>query len=308
MPAVSIIIPNYNHAPFLAQRLDSVFQQTFQDFEVILLDDASTDNSLEILSAYAAKYADKVAHFIINEKNSGSPFRQWKKGIELTKGEYIWIAESDDWAKPELLKELVGILEKNPEVGLAYCQSLEADKASKVVRDFHFWTDDLDANLWRSDFVLPGNTFFKYLVEKNVIPNASAVLFRKKLYNEAGKVQSDFKLLGDWDLWVRLLSKASIGYSALHLNHFRSAPNTTRDIASKEKKELRFLEELRVLGTLNNLNVLEKEVSTRRQYLINKWKNLYLSNLKPTLFLKNFSFLKLNLLRIYCWQRILKVF
>jgi len=91
-PLLSIIVPNYNHAVFLPQRLDSIFNQTFQDFEVILLDDQSPDNSVEILQQYAQKYRDKVAHFITNDQNTGNPFVQWKKGIELARGEFIWIA------------------------------------------------------------------------------------------------------------------------------------------------------------------------------------------------------------------------
>jgi len=94
MPIVSIILPNYNHAPFLEERLHSIFNQTFKDFEVILLDDASTDDSVAIMNKYAED--NKVSHFVINKKNSGSPFKQWKKGLELAKGKYIWIAESDD--------------------------------------------------------------------------------------------------------------------------------------------------------------------------------------------------------------------
>ena len=93
---VSIIVPNYNHARFLPERLNSIFNQTFQDYEVILLDDASTDNSVEILNRYAAN--PKVSHFIVNQENSGSPFKQWKRGIDLARGEFVWIAESDDYS------------------------------------------------------------------------------------------------------------------------------------------------------------------------------------------------------------------
>ena len=87
MPKVSVIIPNYNHAPYLKERLDSVFNQSFQGFEVILLDDSSTDNSIEVLNIYTSN--PKVSHFIINKKNSGSPFKQWEKGIELATGDYL---------------------------------------------------------------------------------------------------------------------------------------------------------------------------------------------------------------------------
>src|ERR1700730_12479921 len=91
-PKVSVIIPNYNHAPYLRQRINTVLRQTFQDFEVILMDDCSTDEGRSIIAEYAVGPRVKVQ---LNERNSGSTFKQWKKGITLARGEYIWIAESD---------------------------------------------------------------------------------------------------------------------------------------------------------------------------------------------------------------------
>ena len=91
---VSIIIPNYNYARFLQQRIESVLAQTYTDYEIILLDDASTDDSVSILNHY--KTNSRVAHLEINSVNTGSPFIQWQKGISLSRGKYIWIAESDD--------------------------------------------------------------------------------------------------------------------------------------------------------------------------------------------------------------------
>ena len=102
---VSIIVPNYNHALYLRERLDSIFSQTFQDFEVILLDDNSSDSSIEVLKEYAAH--PKVSHFIVNATNSGSPFIQWEKGLSLSKGKYIWIAESDDSCEITFLEKLL---------------------------------------------------------------------------------------------------------------------------------------------------------------------------------------------------------
>jgi glycosyltransferase involved in cell wall biosynthesis len=97
MKNVTVIIPNYNHAPYLEQRIQSVLDQSYQDFEMILLDDYSTDSSKEIINKYVGN--DKIAHVFFNEKNSGSPFGLWKYGIEKASGKYIWIAESDDWAE-----------------------------------------------------------------------------------------------------------------------------------------------------------------------------------------------------------------
>ena len=84
------------------QRLESVYNQTYQDFEVILLDDCSNDDSVTILNTYAKH--PKTSHVVFNDKNSGSPFKQWAKGLALAKGEFIWIAESDDVADLSFLE------------------------------------------------------------------------------------------------------------------------------------------------------------------------------------------------------------
>ena len=106
---ISVILPNYNHANYLEERLDSILNQTYTNFELIILDDASNDKSLSILEKY--KKHKKVSHFIINKKNTGSPFLQWKKGLELARGEFIWIAESDDFCELNFLETQVKYLE-----------------------------------------------------------------------------------------------------------------------------------------------------------------------------------------------------
>ena len=77
MPLVSVVIPNYNHAPYLRRRVRSVLDQTFGDFEVLILDDASTDESLRVLDEFAA---DPRVRIVANETNSGSTFVQWRRG------------------------------------------------------------------------------------------------------------------------------------------------------------------------------------------------------------------------------------
>lgn len=83
-PLVSVIIPNYNHAQFLDERIQTVLNQTYQNFELIILDDKSTDNSLEVINKY--KNDPHVSEIVVNEENSGSTFKQWHKGFELAKG------------------------------------------------------------------------------------------------------------------------------------------------------------------------------------------------------------------------------
>ena len=104
MPVVSVIVPNYNHAQFLPSRLDSILGQTFADFEVIYLDDASTDNSERVIAPFLE---DRRIRVIRNTVNSGSAFKQWNRGVREARGEYVWIAEADDSAEPTLLSRLV---------------------------------------------------------------------------------------------------------------------------------------------------------------------------------------------------------
>ena len=129
-PTVSVIVPNYNHARYLPQRIDSILNQTYQDFELILLDDRSSDNSRKVIEGYAKH--EKVRVYF-NEQNSGSPFRQWDKGINLARGKYIWVAESDDFAHETLLETLVPILEQQASVGTTYCQSHKVDSTGTVI-------------------------------------------------------------------------------------------------------------------------------------------------------------------------------
>src|SRR5262245_4202511 len=100
-PKVSVIIHNYNHCRYLGQRIDSVLNQAFGDFELLILDDASTDASHEVLARY---YAKPRVRIVVNTRNSGSAFPQWNRGIGLAKGDYIWIAESDDDADSHFLE------------------------------------------------------------------------------------------------------------------------------------------------------------------------------------------------------------
>lgn len=232
MPKVSIIIPNYNHAMFLEQRIQSILEQTYQDFEIIYLDDASTDNSNQVFAKFAEH--PKIRS-IYNQTNSGSPFKQWNKGILQAKGEYIWIAESDDYADKTLLARLVEKLDQNPSVGLAYCQSWRIDKNNNTQSTFQDWTDDLDSQRWQEDFINSGLGECKnYLIIKNTIPNASAVLFRRSLHGKVGGADETFKICGDWLFWVKILLISDVAFIAEPLNYFRTHDNTCRAKATRE--------------------------------------------------------------------------
>jgi glycosyltransferase involved in cell wall biosynthesis len=131
VPKVSVIIPNYNHAPFLQRRIESVLNQTYRDFEIIYLDDASTDHSGEIFAAFAD---DQRIRAVLNTTNTGIPGKQWNKGVLEARGDYVWIAESDDYADEHFLERLVSRLDEYPTAGLAYCQSLVVNESHRRLR------------------------------------------------------------------------------------------------------------------------------------------------------------------------------
>jgi glycosyltransferase involved in cell wall biosynthesis len=240
---VSIIVPSYNHAQFLEERIESILNQDFHNFEVILLDDLSPDNSAEILK----KYQDhpKVSHCIINEKNSGSTFYQWNKGIDLAKGELIWIAESDDVADPHFLAKLVPKFDQNPNLVLAYSQSYRMNAQGEVTGTWKDCTDSSDAELFTNDFELSGLEYFeKFLKTGNTIPNASGVIFKKQTYLDVGGANPRLKFIGDWDIWAKIVTQGDIFFTHNCLNYFRYHDTSVIAQARKNKDHFEYRSQL----------------------------------------------------------------
>lgn len=224
MPVVSVIVPNYNHARYLNQRLDSILQQTFRDFELIILDDCSTDNSREVIEQYRTH--PQVTKIIFNETNAGTPFRQWQKGIAAATGKWIWIAESDDYADPRFLETLLTLAESNPGTGIAYCGPL--------------WVDD--KGVTGKDLSSYHTSFFKEGLEEVrtklwhvcTIQNASSAIMRRDLAIEAVKGIGHYRACGDWIFYVKLLQHADLVFTAEKLSSFRYYHSNTSNWAEKE--------------------------------------------------------------------------
>lgn len=225
-PKVSVIVPNYNHAPYLSRRLESIFDQTYSDLEVLILDDASTDESYEIFRRY---YSKPRVRIIVNAMNSGAAFPQWNRGISFARGEYVWIAESDDSADSRFLETLVPLLDENPGLGLAYCQSRIMNQEGVDVGDSLNWTSDLDPKRWKADFINHGKDEIRnYLIYKNTIPNASAVLTRRSVLKELWPLDTSFQLCGDWMHWGVVLLHTDLAYVANALNYWRLGSSNSR--------------------------------------------------------------------------------
>ncbi len=246
-PKVSVIIPNYNHAAYLPKRISSVLSQTYQDFELIVLDDCSNDHSREVIRSFAAR--DKRIQTVFNDVNTGSPFAQWNKGVSLAQGMYIWIAESDDYAASRLLEKLVAKLERYPAVGVAYCQSYVVNASGEVIDTMQGWTDSLDTQHWAQDYLADGaEENRKFLFHKPTIPNTSAVVFRKARYEAIGGAAANMVMCGDWLHWIKMLEGSEVYFVAEPLNYFRRHEATTRTIRTHKRVLTKVREEYRILA------------------------------------------------------------
>lgn len=245
-PIVSVIVPVFNHAQFLDRRMESILGQSFRDVEVIVLDDASTDGSLDVAQRYEHLPQVRV---IANDRNSGSSFRQWAKGLELARGEFVWIAESDDSSAPEFLEEMLRCL-SDPTVALAYSDSRVVDEHDQPLEGYARYYADLDRSHWRMDHVLPAVSEVNYgLGVKNTIPNVSAVVFRKALVTpETLDAISSMQFAGDWMFYLRLAQGRRIAYRSLPLNVHRKHTGTlTHSFNRDPQRAQRLLDEVRAV-------------------------------------------------------------
>ncbi|CAL1517671.1 glycosyltransferase family A protein [Chitinophaga sp. MM2321] len=248
LPLVSVIIPNYNHAAYLEKRITSVLNQTFTDFEVILMDDCSTDDSRAIIE----KYRDhpNVKKIIYNEQNSGSVFRQWKRGVGEAAGKYIWLAESDDWCEPTLLQHLVAGLEENDQCAVAYCQSYTMKEDNLILWQSHYPL--------LADYMEGRKYIHEYLVFRCGIFNASMAVWRKELFSKVDEGYLNFRMSGDWYFWIELCKQGDVFITGRTLNYFR---NHSGDVSSNVYKTgLNFREATRVLIKMRKDGIISQQM------------------------------------------------
>jgi glycosyltransferase involved in cell wall biosynthesis len=260
MPKVSVIIPNYNHSRYLKTRLDSVLAQSFQDIEVILLDDCSSDDSRSVIESYRSH--PKVSAIVYNTENSGNTFLQWKKGIELSKGDWVWIAESDDWCEASLLTELFKGTTK-PECVLSFCQSL-------VVRDNEVLPSKRPAKL--EEFVDGEQFIINSLLGDNEIVNASMCLFSRATYNQVSQEFTQYQFMGDCLFWTEIAAKGNVYISGKTLNYFRKHPDDVTSRAHAQglyySEYMDYLKYLRVTYNLFGEDYLQLLSERYKRFLI----------------------------------------
>ena len=226
-PRVSAILPCFNHSHFLHERIGSILSQTRPVDEIIFLDDASTDESVSLARTLLEKAQCPV---IIehNSINSGSTFKQWNKGVYLASGDLVWIAETDDSCDSYFLETLLDCYQKN-RATFAWTQSKVIDSAGEKLYSAREWHDHIFPGLFDRNFVMEGELFVrKYLSCINLIPNASAAIFSRKKYYEAGPANDLMRYAGDWLQWIKLVQGGRVCFLNQELNNFRCHPSTTR--------------------------------------------------------------------------------
>lgn len=225
-PFVSVLIPNYNHSTFLDTRINSILNQTYTNYELIILDDCSTDNSREIIGRYSEN--PHVSCILFNEINSGSPFRQWEKGFSYAKGELIWIAESDDSCDPSFLQRMVSEFEKyGNQCVLCFCRSVKVNVNG----------DRIGEEGLEQDSFIEGDIFIRqYLSRYNYVVNASSAVFKRSVLNNVDKTYTQFRGCGDWVFWVEVSKTGKVAYVNSPLNFYRQHSLSTTSLQTQSGK------------------------------------------------------------------------
>ncbi len=245
-PLITVIITNFNHAQWLAKRIDSVLGQTYENLEIIILDDASTDRSREILNEYANN--SRIKRIIYNEVNSGSPFPQWQKAFQIADGDLIWIAESDDYSDPALLQNLVYAFEDENCV-FAFCEVVEVDAFEKPLT----YAPTLPANWYEGkDFLKDKMTLF------DSISNTGVAVFRRSTLNNVSNEYLNCQLSGDYRLFCEIIIQGKVFASGLPHAYFRKHE---AELTSKLFGTLvNYKEHLEIVDWLIEMNIVGKEV------------------------------------------------
>ena len=234
---ISVVIPNYNYERYLEERLYSVLNQEIKISEILLLDDCSTDNSREKIDHLVEILKEYInIKKVYNQKNSGSAFKQWEKGFEMATGDYVWIAEADDFCDKKMLKTLVKLLMKDSNIRISYCDTAFIDGVGKLILpSIKSEIDIMKTGHWDHDFIADGKEEIKkYAFLNCTIANVSSALIKKDNYHEYFKLSGKFKQAGDWLFYVNVMQNGKIAYSSKTLNYYRVHGNNVSSVTKKD--------------------------------------------------------------------------
>jgi Glycosyl transferase family 2 len=234
-PKVSFIVPCYNLAHFLANCVNSILAQTYGDFEVLIMDDCSPDNTPEV----AAEFKDPRVIYIRNETNLRH-IRNYNKGIELSRGRYIWLISADDCLRSKyVLQKYVDLLEKNPQVGYVFCPAITLMEGKEVgLEDWTAWPGGRDR-------ILSGREVIRRSAYKCAVCSPTG-LVRKDCYTHVGGFPLNLPRSGDMYLWAVFAMMYDVGYFREPMVYYRRHPNSMDKILEIEQPSSYFGQDLLV--------------------------------------------------------------
>lgn len=259
------MVASYNHADFLVKRMESLITQTYQDLEVLVIEDCSTDNSIDVLRGYQRH--SKV-NLVVREKNGG-----WvtvsNQGVEMATGEFVIFANCDDDCDPRLIQRLVAAMEASPTAGMAFCRSALVDEHDNLLGDDFTVRESSFRARCSADTLLSGAEMSRFLLHSCVIPNLSAALIRKECFAIVGNLSSSYRVCCDWELFFRIAARYDVAYIAEPLNRFRQHAATIRSVT---KERVVYEEYFRLLlGQIHLLDLTWIERCRFRLHVMYLW-------------------------------------
>ena len=202
MPKVSVIIPTYNYGRFLGEAIQSVLDQTFADFDLIVVDDGSTDNTREVV----ASFKDDRIRYIYQENRGVSAARN--AAIWDSKGEHIAFLDADDVWLPEKLELQVKVLDSRPEVAIVCSDTYFFDDQTGDIIG-RFWHGDKQFHGWFNPREASKNAL-RYLLYRGCFIAPTVTMVRREVFGEVGGFDEALKTQTDWDMWVRISRRFAI--------------------------------------------------------------------------------------------------
>ena len=273
--SVSAVIPNYNYKRFLYQRLYSILSQGIKLKEIIILDDCSTDGSKEEIDKIVEELKDIIPiKSVYNETNSGSAFKQWQKGFELAQGDYVWIAEADDYCSKKLLTKLTKPIIKNPDIIISYANTAFIDTVGNImIKSIIPQIDIMQTGHWDNDYINDGkDEFNNYTYLNCTIANVSSTIIKNNNYQKYFKMSGKYKQCGDWLLYANIMQLGKVAYTKDVLNFYRVHGDNVSSVTKKEAhiKEMKQIHEY--YDKTYGLNKTQKkEIQKRYKFLEKAW-------------------------------------
>lgn len=234
---VTAIVPNYNHAAFLAQRIESILNQSYPLIDIVILDDCSTDGSRSVIDSYVERFPERI-RAVFNEENSGSVFKQWQKGHGLATGDLVWICESDDFCDNHFVQHLVSAF-RDPSVMIAFGRIEFADTTGQFMPGMDKYRESSEAGIWSDPLVRPAARWFEGgFAVKNVIANVGGSIWRRfpiedAIWNNA----KSYRIMGDWYLYGALAAGGQIAYHPNAVSFFRIHDANTSGSSAQSSPE-----------------------------------------------------------------------